>query len=42
MSSFMLETPRAARARVCMYAVNETARLSFINRDAEHAGFIFK
>ncbi len=26
----------------CMCAVNETARLSFINRDAEHAGFIFK
>ncbi len=27
---------------VCMCAVNETARVSFINRDAEHAGFIFK
>ncbi len=42
MSSFMLKTPRASRASVCMCAVNETARLSFINRDAEHAGFIFK
>ncbi len=32
-------------ASVCMCAVNETAGLchdSFINRDAEHAGFIFK
>ncbi len=37
-----LKTLRAARASVCMCAVNETARLSFINRDAEHAGFIFK
>ncbi len=27
MSSFMLKTPRAARASVCMCAVNETARL---------------
>ncbi len=27
MSSFMLKTPRASRARVCMCAVNETARL---------------
>ncbi len=27
MSSFMLRTPRAARASVCMCAVNETARL---------------
>ncbi len=27
MSSFMLETPRAARASVCVCAVNETARL---------------
>ncbi len=38
----MLKTPRASRASVCMCAVNKTARLSFINRDAEHAGFIFK
>ncbi len=37
-----LKSPRASRAPVCMCAVNETARLSFINRDAEHAGFIFK
>ncbi len=37
----MLKTPRAARASVCMCAVNETAQsVSFINRDAEHAGFI--
>ncbi len=35
-------TARITRASVCMCAVNETARLSFINRDAEHAGFIFK
>ncbi len=27
MSSFMLKTPRAARASVCVCAVNETARL---------------
>ncbi len=27
MSSFMLNTPRAARASVCVCAVNETARL---------------
>ncbi len=38
----VLKSPRAARASVCMCAVNETARLSFINKDAEHAGFIFK
>ncbi len=27
MSSFMLKTPRASHARVCMCSVNETARL---------------
>ncbi len=33
----------ASHASVCMCAVNETAQsVSFINRDAEHAGFIFK
>ncbi len=38
-----LKTPGAARASVCMCAVNETCTsVSFINRDAEHAGFIFK
>ncbi len=36
-------TARITRASVCMCAVNETAQsVSFINRDAEHAGFIFK
>ncbi len=38
----MLKTPRAARASVCVCAVNETARLCHSLTDAEHAGFIFK
>ncbi len=38
----MLKTQRASHARVCMCAVNETMSVSFINRDAEHAGFIYK
>ncbi len=36
-----LKSLRASHASVCVCS-NKTARLSFINRDAEHAGFIFK